>query len=132
VTTATPTRTLLVATLAALVLPPLLATPAAGRQSPPGSLVTIIRLGGLCFQGRNRCRSELRIGDRSITAAGYRPRHLTRRERAGLVRAIAAVDIHYLRSHPFRGTCPLAYDGQESIYLFRGFPQPPAPTTCEM
>ncbi len=36
-------------------------------------------------------------------------------------RAVAALNRPYLRAHPFRGTCPTASDGIESIYRFRGF-----------
>ena len=35
--------------------------------------------------------------------------------------AIHELDPAYLRRHPFTGTCPIASDGQESIYRFRGF-----------
>ena len=44
--------------------------------------------------------------DTTISGDGYRPRSLTPGERLSL---------------PFRGTCPTASDGIESIYRFRGF-----------
>jgi hypothetical protein len=39
------------------------------------------------------------------------------------VRAIARLDLAYLRARPFRGTCPTTYDDTESVYRFRGFPR---------
>ena len=57
----------------------------------------------------------------TISGDGYVPRRLKTTERAALLRAIGAIDAKYLRAHPFKGTCPVAYDGQESTYRFRGF-----------
>jgi hypothetical protein len=34
---------------------------------------------------------------------------------------VTVVRLAYLRAHPFKGTCPTAYDGAESTYRFRGF-----------
>ena len=42
-----------------------------------------------------------------------------------LDQAIRATDFNELRSHPFNGTCPTAYDGQELIFDFW------TPTTIE-
>jgi hypothetical protein len=63
----------------------------------------------------------LRIGDLIVSGDGYRSRRLSQRDRRALLRAIAALDSAYLRTHHFKGTCPTAYDGRESIYRFRGF-----------
>ena len=59
--------------------------------------------------------------DTTISGDGYRPRSLTPGERLALRRSVAALNRPYLRPHPFRGTCPTASDGIESIYRFRGF-----------
>jgi hypothetical protein len=92
--------------------------------SPAGQpIVTITRHGGLCVSG-GACRSVARIGDRTISWDGYVPRRLAPGERAALLRAIATLDLRALRAHPFRGTCPIAYDGFESVYRFRGFARP--------
>jgi len=117
---------MLVAATIVVALPAfVLAVPAHGGGESKGPLVTVVRHGGLCFRGRDRpgveCRVEIRIGDRSMSA-GLLSRRLTRGERAGLLRAIAELDLRSIRAHPFRGTCPIAYDGMESIYVFRGFP----------
>jgi hypothetical protein len=94
------------------------ASAAAARSPPPIVLVT--RHGGLCVAGRE-CRTTLRIDDRTISAAGYAARQLKARERVELLRAVDALDAKYLAEHPFSGTCPIAYDGTESVYRFRGF-----------
>lgn len=65
----------------------------------------------------------LRITDTTISGSEYKPRALRPSERRALLRAISALSPAYLAAHPFRGTCPIAYDGQESIYRFRGFPR---------
>ena len=73
----------------------------------------------------------LLITDTTISGKGYRPRRLTPAERAALLSAIAKLDVRYFRAHPFKGTCPTAYDAQESVYSFRGFPRPgPAARTA--
>ena len=96
---------------------------AAGSDVVQPPLATVVRHGGLCVSGRE-CRFVFRIGDTTITARGYRPRRLTTGERRALRQAIAALDLAAIRKHPFRGTCPIAYDGQETIYRFRGFSSP--------
>jgi hypothetical protein len=106
----------------------------AGRDlasPPPPPLVTVARHGGLCVSGRE-CRFVFRIGDSMITAPGYVPRRLASSERRTLVRAIAALDLAAIRQHPFHGTCPISYDGQESVYRFRGFSTPLASCTFDL
>ena len=104
---------------------------ATGGGAAPTPLVTIVRHGGLCVSGRE-CQSVFRIGDAAITANGYVLRRLAASERRALLRAIAALDLAAIRKHPFRGTCPVAYDGQESIYRFRGFSTPLASCTFDL
>src|SRR5262245_54753287 len=93
---------------------------AVSRNEASAPIVTIVRHGGLCVSG-TECRSVLRISDTSVAGAGYVARPLSARERAALLQAIDRLDIAVLRKHPFRGTCPTAYDGMESLYRFRGF-----------
>jgi hypothetical protein len=92
--------------------------PAAASAATP--IVTVTRHGGLCVTGRE-CRSTLRISDTTISGDGYVSRRLKANERLALLRAVKKLDLSYLRAHPFTGTCPVAYDGSESIYRFRGF-----------
>ena len=93
---------------------------AASTQAATKPLVVVVRHGGLCVTG-SECRTVFRITDTTISGDGYRTRTLSATARRSLIRAVADLDAAYLRRHPFKGTCPMAYDGQESIYRFRGF-----------
>ena len=97
-----------------------LAVAAAGSAAAPAPIVTVVRHGGLCAS-RSECRSVLRITDTTISGDGYVSRRLTPALRTALLRAIRKLSLVYLRAHPFKGTCPTAYDGAESTYRFRGF-----------
>jgi len=110
-------RTTLLSSVLATAL--LAAGSAAGASTPP-PIATVVRHGGLCLSG-SECRTVFRITDRTISAPGYVPRRLAPAERLALLRAIRLLNMPYLRAHPFKGTCPIAYDGSESIYRFRGF-----------
>src|SRR5687767_1713111 len=100
-----------------------LAAPSAPSAAASRPIATVVRHGGLCRTG-SECRSLLRITDTTISGSEYKPRRLLPSERRALLRAIRALDPAYLAAHPFRGTCPIAYDGTESIYRFRGFGRP--------
>ncbi len=82
-------------------------------------LVVVTRHGGLCMAPSD-CRMVLRITDTTIWD-GHRSRPLSPAARRSLIFAIHDLTSAYLRKHPFKGTCPMASDGQESIYRFRGF-----------
>jgi hypothetical protein len=114
-----------VAALLAAVLGSLFgaASAPAGQTGSPEPIVSVVRHGGLCVSG-TECRSRLRITDSTVSADGYVPRRLKPGERLLLLRAIGKVELGYLRAHPFTGTCPIAYDGSESIYRLRGFARP--------
>jgi len=117
--------------VAAVVGAALLAAASASATSTPPPIATIVRHGGLCLSG-SECRTVLRITDRAISAPGYAPRRLARADRLALLRAIRLLNMPYLRAHPFTGTCPIAYDGSESIYRFRGFSRPLASCTYDL
>ena len=95
----------------------------ASTGAAAGPIVTVVRHGGLCVSG-TECRSVLRITDTTISATGLLPRRLRPSERTALLRSIRLLDLAAIRAHPFVGTCPIAYDGTESIYRFRGFTPP--------
>ena len=116
----------LILTVFAILIATASASPGSRSTSTgPGPIATVVRHRGLCYRGTTspgmECRSVVTITDRWISAPGVRRRALTRSERADLLTAIRGIDAGYLRRHPFRGTCPTAFDGQESIYRFRGF-----------
>ena len=94
-------------------------------------LVIVVRHGGLCVTG-TECRTVLRVTDTTISGNGFITRRLRPADRVAFFRAIRALDASYLRSHPFTGTCPTAYDGAESIYRFAGFPMRIASCTFDV
>ena len=93
---------------------------AAATRDEAKPLVVVVRHGGLCLSG-SECRFVFRITDTTISGDGYRSRALSPALRRLLLSAIHVLDPAYLRRHPFTGICPIASDGQESIYRFRGF-----------
>jgi hypothetical protein len=90
----------------------------AGAAARPQLLVTVSASGGLC--PTSVCRWGGRITTTTISADGRRARKLTIPERRALLGAISRLDPAKLP--PFTSTCPIAYDGQELSYRFRGKP----------
>jgi hypothetical protein len=84
--------------------------------SKPQLLVTVSASGGLCPP--SMCHWGGRITTTTISADGRYTRRLTVAERGALTRAITRLQPATLP--PFEGTCPIAYDGQERHYRFRG------------
>jgi hypothetical protein len=82
----------------------------------PQVLVTVSASGGLCPP--SMCHWGGRITTTTISADGRYPRRLSVGERRTLTRAIAVLQPTTLP--PFKGTCPIAYDGQERHYRFVG------------
>jgi hypothetical protein len=99
--------------LAAAAGSALAATPA------PQLLVAVSATGGFCPP--NMCHWSARITTTTISAEGRRSRRITAAERAALTQAIARLRVATLPK--FKGTCPIAYDGQELHYRFRGKPE---------
>ena len=85
-----------------------------------GPLVTVETRGGLCVNGP--CGSTVTIErDGRVHVAAKPPNELgtvPAGQLAALDAAIRATDWAALKSHPFTGECPTAYDGQESIFEF--------------
>jgi hypothetical protein len=91
----------------------------AGAASNPQLLVRISASGGFCPE--SVCNWGGRITTTTISADGHRSRRITVSERRALTRAITQLDPASLP--PFKGTCPIAYDGQERSYRFHGKPE---------
>jgi hypothetical protein len=93
------------------------ATPLA---SPTGPLVTVETRGGECAAGP--CGQTITIDrDGRVHLAAKPPNELgqlTPDVLRNLERLIATTDFGAIKSHPFTGECPTAYDGQETIYTF--------------
>ncbi len=85
-----------------------------------GPLVTVQMRGGMCPAGA--CETTVILErDGRIHAAAKPPNdlgHVSAEAMATLSAAIAATDYAAIRSHPFIGQCPVAFDGQELIFEF--------------
>jgi hypothetical protein len=85
-----------------------------------GPLVTVEMRGGLCPAGA--CDSSVILErDGRVHAAAKPPNDLGQvdgQAMAALTAAIQATDFAALKSHPFTGECPIAFDGQELIFEF--------------
>ena len=86
-----------------------------------GPLVTIEMRGGLCADGGVCDNSVILDRDGRVHVAAKPPNDLGRvdaQKMAALAAAIHATDWAALKSHPFTGQCPTAFDGQELIFEF--------------
>ena len=109
-------RALILLTLVAVTA----AAGSAGATTPtPQLLVAVSATGGLCPP--SMCHWGAKITTTTISAEGRRSRRITAAERAALTQAIARLRVATLPK--FKGTCPIAYDGQELHYRFRGKPE---------
>lgn len=88
--------------------------------TPTGVLLTVSARGGLCPGGT--CETSIFVErDGRVHQAAKPPNDLGEVDPAALValeQAIGATDFAELRSHPFTGQCPTAFDGQELIFEF--------------
>jgi hypothetical protein len=86
-----------------------------------GPVLTVEMRGGLCADG-GTCHSAVILErDGRVHSAAKPPNdlgHVDARAMAALTAAIQATDWAALRSHPFTGQCPTAFDGQELIFEF--------------
>lgn len=90
-------------------------------SSPPaGPLVSVETRGGECPQGA--CGSTIVIeANGRVHATAPAPAELGSLPDVlldGLATEISKADFAAVKSHPFTGTCPVAFDGQETIYTF--------------
>lgn len=83
-------------------------------------LVTVTTRGGMCAGGP--CDNSVILErDGMVHAAAKPPNelgHVPGQAMATLTAAIAATDFAAIKSHPFTGQCPVAFDGQELIFEF--------------
>ncbi len=96
-------------------------------------IVSIRREGGFCRPGG--CFSEVaifadgtyRYSDRTQQKTG----RINRLEIRRFQKRIAAANFEKIKSQPFTGTCPLAYDGPETVYTFRKGSQTEVIRSCQ-
>ena len=95
-------------------------SPTSPPALPAGALVTVETRGGMCVDGP--CGSTIVIErDGRVHQAAKPPNDLglvPPSPLAAIDAAIQATDFAELRSHPFTGQCPTAYDGQELVFEF--------------
>ena len=99
-----------------------------------GVLLTVETRGGLCADGP--CGTTVVVGrDGRVRSAAKPPSDLgtvSTEALAALDAAIARTDFAGLRSHPFTGTCPTAYDGPEVVFTFETPGGTERVATCEV
>jgi hypothetical protein len=86
-----------------------------------GPLVTVQMHGGLCAAGGVCDNTVILERDGRVHSAAKPPNdlgHVDGQAMAALAAAIQASDWTALKSHPFTGECPIAFDGQELIFEF--------------
>ena len=85
------------------------------------SLVTVEFHGGLCADGAE-CSSSTNLNSDGTVTGDAKPPNVLGRMTPGVLAqlqaAIAAADFDAIRSKPFTGTCPTAFDGQEAVFTF--------------
>jgi len=118
-------RARVIVLLVSLVAVALFASACASRVSVPlpvatGALLTVETRGGLCADGP--CGTTIVIErDGRVHQAAKPPNDLgivPPAALAALDAAIRTTDFTALKSHPFTGECPTAYDGQEVVFEF--------------
>jgi hypothetical protein len=86
-----------------------------------GPLLTVETRGGLCADAGVCDNTVILDRDGRVHAAAKPPNdlgHVDAQAMAALTGAIQATDWAALRSHPFTGQCPVAFDGQELVFEF--------------
>ncbi len=85
-----------------------------------GALVTVETRGGLCLDGP--CGTTIVIERNGRVHQAAKPPNdlgiVTPGSLAALDAAIRTTDFPALKSHPFTGQCPTAFDGQEIVFEF--------------
>lgn len=107
--------------LAALALVALAGCGATGVDLPgAGPLITVQMRGGMCMEGS--CdRSVILEPDGRVHDDATPPQELGRvpaRVMTTLTAAVKGADYASIKSKPFTGECPVAFDGQELIFEF--------------
>jgi hypothetical protein len=99
---------------------PTLALVSPEPSRPAGPLLTVETRGGDCPQAA--CGSTIAVeSDGRVHATAPVDAELGTLPAStldGLATEIAQTDFAELKSHAFTGTCPIAFDGQETIYTF--------------
>ncbi len=106
------------ATVAPLNEPPL-QVPTTALSLEPGKPVLIVYShGGLCANGNECQRTVTLFGDGSYVVRGGIKGNIPAKDLDQLRALIDQTDFAAVKSVPFADVCPVAYDGQETVYTF--------------
>lgn len=100
-----------------------------------GPLLTVQMRGGLCADGGMCDSSVILERDGRVRSAAKEPNDLgfvSPENMSALNAAMAATDFGTLKSKPFTGECPIAFDGQELIFEFAALAGTQRLASCEV
>ena len=101
---------------------------------PEGALMAIQTRGGLCAPGA--CESTVLVERDGLVHLTAKPPNelgvVPAEQLAELEHQIAVADYDEIRSHPFTGFCPTAFDGQEIVFEFAGPAGPERIESCQV
>ncbi|HET9851037.1 MAG TPA: hypothetical protein VFP56_00860 [Candidatus Limnocylindrales bacterium] len=100
-----------------------------------GPLVSVQMRGGMCADGGMCDSSVILDRDGRVRSSAKPPNDLgvvSAANMSTLTAAIAATDFATLRSKPFTGECPIAFDGQELIFEFAAIGGTQRLASCEV
>jgi hypothetical protein len=93
----------------------------AGTTESEGALMAAQSRGGMCIEGM--CETTIYLERNGLIHSAAKPPNelgiVPAETMAELEAQIAAADFDEIRSHPFTGTCPTAFDGQEVVFEFQ-------------
>jgi hypothetical protein len=100
-----------------------------------GPLLTVQMRGGLCADGGMCDSSVILERDGRVRSAAKAPNDLgfvSPENMSALNAAMAATDFGALKSKPFTGECPIAFDGQELVFEFAALAGTQRLASCEV
>ncbi len=100
-----------------------------------GPLLTVQMHGGMCADGGMCDSSVILDRDGRVRSSDKEPNDLgvvSGENMSALNTAIAATDFATLKSKPFTGECPIAFDGQELIFEFATLTGTQRVASCEV
>ncbi len=106
-----------------------------GVSTADDPLVTVETRGGECVAGAVRARRSSSSRDGRVHSAAKPPNDLGTvppEQVAAIDAAIRLTDFEALKSHPFTGECPIAFDGQEIVFEFSTPTGPERLASCEV
>jgi hypothetical protein len=94
------------------------AKPTVQADSAESILVSVTKRGGLCQQGQDCSSTIIVTEDGTIQDNENKTKKLTEDQTNELKKLITSSDFAAIKKTPFTGTCPIAFDGQEIVYVF--------------